>query len=178
MAKTDNLVHYLSDIADAIREKEGSTDPISAQDFSEHIRAMATKSDVAALDFYYFADNAFNESGDPTFLFSLLLELLHLQNECPFAFPFSGCIKLTDSEITAVFPAHILQNVSGLPTNATQIAIPKYTYAKIDGSGVAISSTHLPITELLSVMLTEEQYLMFEDALQNQQITKEEFWNV
>lgn len=44
MAKTDNLVHYLSDIADAIREKEGSTDPISAQDFSEHIRAITTKS--------------------------------------------------------------------------------------------------------------------------------------
>ena len=44
MAKTDNLVHYLSDIANAIREKEGSTDPISAQDFSEHIRAITTKS--------------------------------------------------------------------------------------------------------------------------------------
>lgn len=44
MAKTDNLTHYLSDLANAIREKEGSTDPINAQDFSEHIRAITTKS--------------------------------------------------------------------------------------------------------------------------------------
>lgn len=44
MAKTDNLIHYLSDVADAIREKEGSTDPINAQDFSERIRAITTKS--------------------------------------------------------------------------------------------------------------------------------------
>jgi restriction endonuclease Mrr len=44
MAKTDNLIHYLSDVANAIREKEGSTDPINAQDFSEHIRAITTES--------------------------------------------------------------------------------------------------------------------------------------
>lgn len=42
MAKTDTLIDYLTDIADAIREKEGSTDPINAQDFSEKIRNMPT----------------------------------------------------------------------------------------------------------------------------------------
>lgn len=44
MAKTDNLIHYLSDIANAIREKEGSTDPINAQDFSEKIKSMSGSS--------------------------------------------------------------------------------------------------------------------------------------
>lgn len=38
MAKNDNLVHYLTDIADAIREKNGTSDPINAQDFAEEIK--------------------------------------------------------------------------------------------------------------------------------------------
>lgn len=37
MAKNDNLTHYLIDIADAIREKNGTTDLINAQDFAEAI---------------------------------------------------------------------------------------------------------------------------------------------
>jgi hypothetical protein len=40
MAKTNNLVHYLADVANAIREKEKSTDPINAQDFSQRIRDL------------------------------------------------------------------------------------------------------------------------------------------
>jgi hypothetical protein len=100
-----------------------------------------------------------------------------LQNEFPFAFPFSGCIKAVDSEITVFVPAYVLANTSGLPGEIKNIAIPKYTYGKLDGSGLGFNSTYLPITEILSAILTEEQYQLFEDALQNHQITKEEFWN-
>jgi hypothetical protein len=53
MAKTDNLIHYLSDIANAIREKEGSTDPINAQDFSEKIKSMSGGSNDGFCDYYY-----------------------------------------------------------------------------------------------------------------------------
>ena len=38
MAKNDNLVHYLIDIANAIREKNGTTGLINAQDFAEAIK--------------------------------------------------------------------------------------------------------------------------------------------
>jgi surface protein len=38
MAKNDNLVHYLIDIANAIREKNGTSDLINAQDFAEAIK--------------------------------------------------------------------------------------------------------------------------------------------
>jgi surface protein len=38
MAKNDNLVHYLIDIANAIREKNGTSDPINAQDFADEIK--------------------------------------------------------------------------------------------------------------------------------------------
>lgn len=40
MAKNDNLKDYLTDLADAIREKEGSSEPINPQDFSNRIRAI------------------------------------------------------------------------------------------------------------------------------------------
>lgn len=40
MSKTDNLHDYLSDLADAIREKKGSSEPINAQSFAEEIRGI------------------------------------------------------------------------------------------------------------------------------------------
>lgn len=40
MAKNDNLKDFLTDVADAIREKEGSTDLINPQAFSDRIRAF------------------------------------------------------------------------------------------------------------------------------------------
>ena len=42
MAKNDNLKDFLTDIADAIREKEGSTGLINPQEFSAKIRAIET----------------------------------------------------------------------------------------------------------------------------------------
>ena len=40
MAKTDNLTDFLVDVADAIREKKGTSDPINPQNFSDEIRAF------------------------------------------------------------------------------------------------------------------------------------------
>lgn len=40
MAKTDNLNDFLKDIADTIREKKGTTEPINAQSFAEEIRTI------------------------------------------------------------------------------------------------------------------------------------------
>lgn len=42
MAKTDNLIDFLEDIADGIREKKGTTDPINAQDFRSEINSIKT----------------------------------------------------------------------------------------------------------------------------------------
>ena len=41
MAKNDNLGDFLSDIADAIREKKGTTEPINAQDFASEIASIS-----------------------------------------------------------------------------------------------------------------------------------------
>ena len=40
MAKTDNLKDFLTDVADAIREKKGTTDLINPQDFSAEIASI------------------------------------------------------------------------------------------------------------------------------------------
>ena len=42
MAKNDNLSDFLLDIADAIREKKGSSEPINAQDFSSEIASISS----------------------------------------------------------------------------------------------------------------------------------------
>ena len=42
MAKNDNIIDFLGDVADAIREKKETTEPIAAQDFADEIRGIKT----------------------------------------------------------------------------------------------------------------------------------------
>lgn len=44
MAKTDNLIDFLGDVADAIREKKETTEPIAAQNFADEIKSIETSS--------------------------------------------------------------------------------------------------------------------------------------
>ena len=50
MAKENNLSDYLKDIADAIRDKKGTTEPINAQDFASEIASIETGGDVMPED--------------------------------------------------------------------------------------------------------------------------------
>lgn len=47
MAKNNNLTDFLTDVADAIREKDGSTGTINPQDFSDKIKAIQTGVDTS-----------------------------------------------------------------------------------------------------------------------------------
>lgn len=47
MAKNNNLTDFLTDVANAIREKEGSTGTINPQDFSDKIKAIQTGVDTS-----------------------------------------------------------------------------------------------------------------------------------
>lgn len=42
MAKNDNIIDFLGDVADAIREKKGTAEPIAAQDFADEIKSIET----------------------------------------------------------------------------------------------------------------------------------------
>ena len=41
MAKNDNLTDYLTDLADGIRAKKGTTEPINSQDFRKEIESIS-----------------------------------------------------------------------------------------------------------------------------------------
>ena len=45
MARTDTLGHFLTDVADAIREKKGSSDTIQASDFDTEIENLPSGGD-------------------------------------------------------------------------------------------------------------------------------------
>lgn len=44
MSKSDNLTDFLTDVADAIRKKKGTTDLINPQDFSSEIASIQSSS--------------------------------------------------------------------------------------------------------------------------------------
>ena len=45
----ENIVELLTDVADAIREKKGSNEPINAQNFADEIKSLPSGGDVDAL---------------------------------------------------------------------------------------------------------------------------------
>lgn len=51
MSKQDNLTDFLTDVADAIREKKGSTEKINPQNFSEEIKNLPSGASPFAVDF-------------------------------------------------------------------------------------------------------------------------------
>lgn len=51
MSKQDNLKDFLVDVADAIREKKGTTDKINPQNFSEEIKNLPSGASPFAVDF-------------------------------------------------------------------------------------------------------------------------------
>lgn len=46
MSKENNLTDFLTDVADAIREKKGTTEKINPQDFSDEIKGIKTSSSI------------------------------------------------------------------------------------------------------------------------------------
>lgn len=59
MAKNDNIIDFLGDVADAIREKKGTAEPIAAQDFSSEIASIKTAG------MRYFDVRGFDTSNNP-----------------------------------------------------------------------------------------------------------------
>jgi len=46
MTRIDNLSNFLTDVADSIREKKGTSEPIKASEFDSEINSIETKIDV------------------------------------------------------------------------------------------------------------------------------------
>lgn len=54
MAKNNNLTDFLTDVANAIREKKGTTEKINPQDFANEIANLPTNENTEAKDDYIY----------------------------------------------------------------------------------------------------------------------------
>lgn len=79
MSKQDNLTDFLTDVADAIREKKGTTEKINPQNFSEEIRGIESGGGVVSKE--YKDVNFFDYDG--TILFSYTWEEAEQLTEMP-----------------------------------------------------------------------------------------------
>lgn len=103
MARTDNLKNYLTDVADAIREKTNTTDKIKASEFDTKIREISGASE----QWEWALDNVINfGSANPTFFRgNTYLKVLpnYFEEECAkitnWSNAFSECTNLTEANI-------------------------------------------------------------------------------
>ncbi len=103
MARTDNLKNYLTDVADAIREKINTTDKIKASEFDDKIREISGASE----QWEWALDNVINFGvANPTYFRNwTYLKVLpnYLEDKCfeiaNWSGAFSGCTNLTEANI-------------------------------------------------------------------------------
>lgn len=103
MARTDNLKNYLTDVADAIREKINTTDKIKASEFDTKIRGISGASE----QWEWALNNVINfSSANPTFFRgNTYLKVLpnYFNEECVkitnWSNAFNGCSNLTEANI-------------------------------------------------------------------------------
>lgn len=188
MAKTDNLIHYLTDVANAIREKEESTDPINAQDFSQRIRDLQIGSEAGFLDYYYI-DPLYESSIEGLSGTSIaeMFAAFYLQLDIVLR-PLPILFKISDGGETFII-SELPQASSGFDPSNTKIAIPKYIYSNniVLGSGLYAEysfPTYNDFIQLVKQTLEEmsdnEEAKLIGPAINEMlehQITKEQFWN-
>lgn len=93
MARTDTLGHFLTDVADAIREKKGTSETITASDFDTEIENLPSGGDLSE----YFD---LNPSG--SFSFSGIVKkipLINTSNVTSMSGAFANMSKLIDIPI-------------------------------------------------------------------------------
>ena len=103
MARTDNLKNYLTDVADAIREKTNTTDKIKASEFDDKIRGISGASE----QWEWALNNVINfSSANPTFFKgNKYLKVMpnYLNEECAkitnWSNAFNNCSNLVDVDI-------------------------------------------------------------------------------
>ena len=106
MARTDNLKNYLTDVADAIREKINTTDKIKASEFDDKIREISGASE----QWEWALDNVINfGSANPTFFRgNTYLKVLpnYLEDKCleitDWRNAFDSCTNLIEANINTI----------------------------------------------------------------------------
>lgn len=109
MARTDNLTNFLTDVADSIREKKGTSEPILASNFDTEIDSIATGEPMIVP--YAPRHISFINYGGTELDYEI--NNLDVSNLTTFEEMFSGCRKITNLDLNHWNTSKIT-NMSGM----------------------------------------------------------------
>lgn len=150
MARTDNLKNYLTDVADAIREKTNTTDKIKASEFDTKIREISG----AGEQWEWALNNVINfGSANPTFFKgNTYLKVMpnYFNEECvkitDWSNAFNGCSNLVDVDIDTSAGTNFTSTFRAC-TKLTNESIKNLNFNKIT-NGFAMFGYGTKITQL------------------------------
>lgn len=150
MARTDNLKNYLTDVADAIREKTNTTDKIKASEFDDKIKGISGASE----QWEWALDNVINfGSANPTFFRgNTYLKVMpnYFNEECvkitDWSNVFNGCSNLVDVDIDTSAGTNFTSTFRAC-TKLTNESIKNLNFNKIT-NGFAMFGYGTKITQL------------------------------
>lgn len=150
MARTDNLKNYLTDVADAIREKTNTTDKIKASEFDTKIREISG----AGEQWEWALNNVINfGSANPTFFRgNTYLKVMpnYFNEECvkitDWSNAFNGCSNLVDVDIDTSAGTNFTSTFRAC-TKLTNESIKNLNFNKIT-NGSAMFGYGTKITQL------------------------------
>lgn len=106
MAKNNNLGDYLTEIADAIREKKGTTEAINAQDFADEIASIEGGGDTSIEDSIVtrevtsYTNERVTSIGNQAFMNAASLKSISFPNAKSAGLSsFNACTSLTDVDL-------------------------------------------------------------------------------
>ena len=105
MAKDNNLGDYLTDIADAIRAKKGTTEPINAQDFASEIASIqggdtSIEDSIITRKITSYTNERVTSIGNQAFMNATSLKSISFPNAKSAGLSaFNACTSLTDVDL-------------------------------------------------------------------------------
>lgn len=163
MAKTDNLSDFLTDVANSIRTRTGTSEQINAQDFSDKILSIQSENTLKKLlDATKSADHLFyNYKGTSV---NDLIQPSDTENVTNMSRVFGGCSNLTEIPSLNTSKA---ENMPGMFYDCSALTtIPQLDTSKVvDMLGMFNGCTNLTSIPLLDTSNVTNMNFMFNDCV-------------
>ena len=126
MARTDTLRHFLTDIANSIRNKKGTTDPIMASDFDTEIDSIETSVGKYAPRFISFRD--YNKTD-----LDYEISNIDTSNVTDMRSMFNGCSYLTSLDLSNFDTSNVVDMSSMFSkcSNLTSLDLSKFNTSNV-----------------------------------------------
>ena len=144
MAKNDNLKDFLTDVADAIREKKGTEDLINPQNFSEEIRNLQSGEGGGSASSWKYFDMSM-ELPNKGMLIAYFAMLAKIDNQITTGASLVIAGEEAFSQVKAI-AVDLSKNITS-PANGEIISLENF-----------LSTTGIAFTEI-----TEEEFYKFEE---------------